>query len=129
MSSDGRLRIRCRATTALCCTLAPLLAFVASPAHATAECGPVPPGGGTVECPTADYLDGVSYDAGVEDLTVVVDPGSTVESGFSLVGDSDLSAILDGVSVSSTDDFESAVSVDSGRGQLILHVADASSSR
>jgi len=128
MSSDGRLRIRCRATTALCCTLAPLLAFVASPAHATAECGPVPPGGGTVECPTADYLDGVSYDAGVEDLTVVVDPGSTVESGFSLVGDSDLSAILDGVSVSSTDDFESAVSVDSGRGQLILHVADASSS-
>ena len=127
MSSDGRLRIRCRATTALC-TLAPLLAFAASPARAADECGPVPLGGGTVECPTANYPDGISYDAGVEDLTVVVDSGSTVESGFSLVGDSDLSAILDGVSVSSTDDFENAVSVDSGSGQLILRVADATSS-
>jgi hypothetical protein len=129
MGSDGRLRTRCRVTTALCCTLAPLLAVIAaSPARAADECGAVPPGGGTVECPTADYPDGISYDAGVEDLTVVVDPGSTVEGGFNLNGQSDLSALLYGVSVSSTDDFISAVSVNSTGGRLILHVADASTS-
>src|SRR3954466_13503804 len=78
MSSGVRLRLRCRVTTALCCSLASVLA-AASPAWAADECGPVPSGGGAVECPTGDYPDGISYDAGVEDLAVVVDPGSTLE--------------------------------------------------
>src|SRR4051812_1504717 len=129
MSSDSRWRIRCRVTTALCCTLAPLLAAAAaSPARAADECGAVPPGGGTVECPSADYPTGISYDAGVEDLTVVVDPGSTVEGGFDLQGQNDLSAWLYGVSVSSGDNFLNAVSVVSNAGQVIVHASNASTS-
>jgi len=128
MSSDGRLRIRCRATTALCCSLASLAALAASPAKAADECGPVPLGGGTIECPTADYPDGISYDAGVEDLTVVVDPGSTLEDAFSLIGNADLTADLSGDSVTTTSDFANGVSVNSTAGAIGIRVGDVSTS-
>src|SRR5256885_260182 len=127
MSSGVRLRLRCRVTTALCCSLASMLA-AASPAWAADECGPVPSGGGAVECPTGDYPDGISYDAGVEDLAVVVDPGSTLEGGFDLVGQADLGADLSGVTVTTTDDFEAGVSLDSAAGDAGIRASVVSTS-
>jgi outer membrane autotransporter protein len=50
--------------------------LVTAPAYAANECGPAPPGGGTVTCTPAgnNYSDGVTYTAPA-DLTVVLDPG------------------------------------------------------
>ena len=128
MSSDGRLRIRCRVTTALCCSLASLAAFAGTPAQAADECGPVPLGGGTIECPTADYPSGISYDAGVEDLTVVVDPGSTLEGPLDLQGLADLAAFANGASIDTSADNQDGVSLDSIVGDLTVAVSDVTTS-
>jgi len=128
MELRARSRLRCRASTALCCTLASLIAVSAAPAQAADECGPVPLGGGTVECPAADYPGGVSYDAGVEDLTVVVDALSSVENGLALSGDANLTATLSGVSISSIDDFDPAISLNSAGGDVVLDLSSSEAS-
>ncbi len=59
-----------------------LAAYAAAPSPALAanECGPPPPGGGTVTCTPAGntYPSGIDYDPVVVDLTVVLQPGVVV---------------------------------------------------
>jgi hypothetical protein len=46
----------------------------AAPALAANECGPPPPGGGTVTCPAGEYPDGIDYVA-PSDLEILLQPG------------------------------------------------------
>ncbi len=57
-----------------------LVLAASTPALAANECGPPPPGGGTVTCTPAGntFPAGIDYDPVVEDLTVVLQPGVVV---------------------------------------------------
>jgi len=71
-------------------------AVLPTAAIAQNECGPPPPGGGTVTCPPSGnpYPGGVNYDPVVQDLTVVLQQGVVVTGGVELgtiVGAVDLS--------------------------------------
>jgi len=59
-----------------------VLVYAAMPAAALAqnECGPAPPGGGTVTCPAGNYPNGIAYPVVVDDLTVVLEPGVTTDA-------------------------------------------------
>src|SRR3982750_3235054 len=46
----------------------------AAPAWAVNECGPPPPGGGTVTCPAGEYPTGIDY-AAPGDLEILLQPG------------------------------------------------------
>jgi hypothetical protein len=54
----------------------------AAPAWAANECGPPPPGGGTVICPAGLYPDGISYSA--NGLELVLEPGLVSARGTSI---------------------------------------------
>jgi hypothetical protein len=60
----------------------------AAPAWAVNECGPPPPGGGTVTCPAGEYPNGIDYLAPSR-LEVLLDPGVVTrsESRIETVGD------------------------------------------
>lgn len=63
-----------------------LFAYAMAPsiARAQQECGPPPPGGGTVTCPAGNYPNGISYEV-ADDLTVVLDPGVTTAGRVTLL--------------------------------------------
>jgi hypothetical protein len=65
---------------------ASLFAYAMAPsiARAQQECGPPPPGGGTVTCPAGNYPNGIRYDV-ADDLTVVLDPGVTTAGRVALL--------------------------------------------
>ncbi|HWT30934.1 MAG TPA: hypothetical protein VN240_07895, partial [Propylenella sp.] len=64
-----------------------LAAYAAAPSPALAanECGPPPPGGGTVTCsPNGNpYPNGIEYNV-VEDLTVVLQPGVVTQQSVDI---------------------------------------------
>src|SRR5688572_20297709 len=51
----------------------------AVPAWAVDECGPPPPGGGTVSCPAGEYPNGIDYVA-PSDLEILLQPGVVTRS-------------------------------------------------
>ncbi len=72
--------------------------IVSAPALAADECGPAPGGGGTVTCTTAanPYSDGVTYTPPA-DLTVVLDPGVSIDRTTGGAADDALSINVTGV--------------------------------
>lgn len=62
------------------------------PAWAANECGPPPPGGGTVNCPPGEYPNGIDY-AAPDDLEILLDPGVITRSESTITAAGDLRLI------------------------------------
>ena len=105
----GRSGGRSSAISAARCGTAILLLIGLVPAaQAANECGPPPPGGGTVTCPAGTYPGGIDYTIETrDDLEILLSPGVRAESTSSLRlagGDLRLIGPADTVVASSRDD-------------------------
>jgi len=113
---------------------ASLVAYAVLPTAAIAqnECGPPPPGGGTVTCPPSGnpYPVGINYDPVVQDLTVVLQPGAVVTGGVemgSAVPAVDLSLQAGaGTQISSSASGREGVDLQSTTGTVTIDVASVS---
>lgn len=83
----------------------------AAPGHAANECGPPPPGGGTVTCPAGNYPGGIDY-AVPDDLEILLQPGVTTSSQSTIATGGDLRIVGPGLLSASVGD--QALSVNSG---------------
>lgn len=97
---------------------ASLLVLGSTSALAANECGPPPPGGGTVTCPAGNYPNGIDYDT-VEDLTVVLEPGVVTQQTVELTSaGAGVELSLQGPTDTSINSSQSGVGV--GEGVLVV---------
>ena len=105
------------------------LLFHTTPAWAVNECGPPPPGGGTVNCPAGEYPNGIDYLATPDDLTVVLQPGVVTRSNswIETSGDLNILGALNTQITSSVPDFQTAALIALSRGTATIDLDRVSS--